>query len=69
MTGTLANHSQKALVVQRGSEICCLEGMLWITLEGDLKDHIIAAGETFVANHKGKVVLQALNLSSIFSLN
>jgi len=69
MTVKLSNNSQKSLAVRRGSEIVCLEGVLWITLDGDIRDHILAAGEKFTANRKGKVVLQALKNSSTFSLN
>ena len=69
MTVKLSNNSQKSLVVRRGSEIRCLEGVLWITQDGDIKDHILSAGEKYTANRKGKVVLQALKKSSTFSLN
>lgn len=69
MTVNLSQNAQRSLVVRRGSEIRCLEGMLWITQEGDLRDYILKAGETFVTDRKGKVVLQALNHSSTFSLN
>jgi hypothetical protein len=55
--------------VRCGTEIRCLEGMLWITQEGDLIDHIIERGDKFVVDRKGKVVLQGMNLPSTFSLN
>jgi len=69
MTLKLSQNDQKSLIVRRGSEIRCLEGMLWITQEGDFRDYILKAGDTFKTNRKGKVVLQALNRSSTFSLN
>jgi hypothetical protein len=60
---------QELFPVRRGTEIHCLEGMLWITQDGDLADHVIGGGEKFIVDRKGKVVLQALNTSSTFSLN
>jgi hypothetical protein len=55
--------------VRCGTEIRCLEGVLWITQEGDLTDYIVNCGEKFVVDRKGKVVLQGLNMPSAFSLN
>lgn len=69
MTVKLTSNSHRSLAVRRGSEIRCLEGVLWITQDGDVKDHILSAGEKFTADRKGKVVLQALKYSSTFSLN
>lgn len=69
MTVNLPQNAQKSLVVRSGSEIRCLEGMLWITQEGDVRDYILKAGDSFRTDRKGKVVLQALNHSSTFSLN
>lgn len=69
MTVNLPQNAQKSLVVRGGSEIRCLEGMLWITQEDDLRDYILKAGDSFRTDRKGKVVLQALNHSSTFSLN
>lgn len=69
MTVNLSQNAQKSLVIRRGAEIRCLEGMLWITQEGDFRDYILRAGDSFRTDRKGKVVLQALNHSSTFSLN
>lgn len=60
---------QKLPATRRGIEIRCLEGMLWITQEGDQADHLIQKGERFVVDRKGKVVLQGLKMPSTFSLN
>ncbi|MEZ0396760.1 MAG: DUF2917 domain-containing protein [Anaerolineales bacterium] len=69
MTVNLTQNAQRSLVIRRGAEIRCLEGVLWITQEGDLRDYILKPGETFVTDRKGKVVLQALKHASTFSLN
>lgn len=69
MTVNLSQNAQKSLIIRRGSEIRCLEGILWITQEGDFRDYILKAGDSFRTNRKGKVVLQALNHASTFSLN
>ncbi len=69
MTGNLPQNAQKSLIIRPGSEIRCLEGILWVTQEGDPRDYILEPGETFVTHRKGKVVLQALKHSSTFSLN
>lgn len=65
----IADKAHRLFPVRRGTEIYCLEGMLWITQDGDFTDHIIESGEKFIVNRKGNVVLQALNTASTFCLN
>ncbi len=36
-------------------------GDLWITQEGDLKDHIVKTGESFAINRPGVTLLNAMN--------
>jgi hypothetical protein len=64
-----ADKAQKLFPARLGTEIRCLEGMLWITQDGDFSDHILESGEKFIVNRKGNVVLQALNTTSTFCLN
>ncbi len=40
--------------------IVCLQGIIWVTQERDLRDHVLAAGEMFLISQPGKVVVQAL---------
>jgi hypothetical protein len=47
------NHSRPAAVR-------CLQGIVWVTQENDRDDSILAAGETFVPDHRGVVVAQAM---------
>ena len=54
---------------RRGDVIRCLNGTLWITQEGDLKDNIVDAGKSFWVTRRGSVVVQALeNSQFIYSL-
>ncbi len=55
---------------RRGDVINCLNGLLWITQEGDLKDYVLEAGRDFWVTKPGTVVLQALDDSQFkYSLN
>ena len=38
-------------------------GKLWITQEGDPKDYVLSAGDTFPLKHSGRVVIQAMEES------
>ena len=42
------------------TEIVCKKGILWLTQTGDGNDHILSAGEHFVSNHRGLVLIEAL---------
>ena len=48
-----------------GLLINCLEGVIWVTEEGDLNDRIIKAGERFLISGRGLVVLEALTDAQI----
>jgi hypothetical protein len=51
---------------QLESGIRVMEGMLWITEEGDPGDYLIGAGDTFVATRRGRVVIESLTPVSRF---
>lgn len=53
-----------ALRRARGQQIVCLRGELWITVDGDLEDHFVRAGETFVIDTAAPVVLSAVEDSA-----
>lgn len=41
-------------------QIACRSGSLWITLDGDLRDFIVEAGERFVADTHRQAIVYAL---------
>jgi hypothetical protein len=43
----------------------CLEGMVWITQEGDSRDHLLSAGQELRLEGLGRVVAEALKASRI----
>lgn len=47
-----------------GCTIQCRSGLLWITQEGDTRDHVIYAGERMKIESKGRVVVSAAKASS-----
>lgn len=55
---------------RRGDVISCVDGSLWITQEGDLKDYVLEAGKDFWVTKPGTVVVQALEHTQFkYSLN
>jgi hypothetical protein len=47
--------------------LTCHEGWIWLTREGDVKDHMLTAGRAVRLDRPGRVVVQALRPSR-FSL-
>ena len=43
-----------------GVRIQARKGVVWVTEDGEPKDHIVQPGETLVVNHAGRTVVQAL---------
>lgn len=43
-----------------GCRIECLEGTLWITQDGDLRDTCLSAGEHHIADRRPRLIVQAL---------
>jgi hypothetical protein len=44
----------------RWRAILCLDGMIWITQDGDPRDHLISAGEMFLISQDGEILVQGL---------
>ena len=44
-----------------GQRIEALDGRLWITMDGDLRDIVIDAGESFTVDRSTKVLLSAMS--------
>jgi hypothetical protein len=38
----------------------CKQGVLWVTRAGDINDYLLAPGDRYVPEKKGKVVIQAV---------
>lgn len=47
--------------------LTCLDGWIWLTLEGDVRDYMLTAGRSVRLDRPGRVVVQALRPSR-FSL-
>lgn len=61
--GTLWSHS----VHSSELTLTCHEGWIWLTREGDAKDHVLTAGRSVRLDRPGLVVVQALRTAR-FSL-
>jgi hypothetical protein len=46
---------------RRRDVIRCLQGRLWVTQEGDWRDHLLRAGEVFLAAKAGRILISALD--------
>jgi hypothetical protein len=49
----------------RGRAVVCLDGWLWITLDGDPRDIVVRAGERHVFEGPGRALVSALEPSSL----
>ena len=49
----------------RQLSISCHKGEFWLTQQGDPNDYLIATGQDFTVNRKGKVVIVALSSASL----
>ena len=46
-------------------EVRCSRGMLLVTLEGDVEDHVLPEGESFVTTRRGRLAVWALEASRL----
>ena len=46
--------------VIRGERFACLSGCVWVTVDGDIKDVVLSAGESWIADRAGHLMLTAL---------
>ena len=56
----LAPRQAVSVMVEAGAAIHALSGRIWLTQEGDTRDHCIAAGLTFCTDRAGKAVMSAV---------
>lgn len=64
-THELAQGATVALARPLGRRLECLSGCIWITLDYDERDHIVQAGESFVAASDQRALIHALEASRI----
>ena len=48
-----------------GVTIECLEGSVWVTLDGDRRDVVLDAGHTFNVDRKQRTLIQALDTARV----
>lgn len=61
----LAKRQGVTLTKARGSEVRCLRGDLWITQDGDQRDIVLRAGESFTLDRRGPAMVWALSDASV----
>jgi hypothetical protein len=53
------------LEAARGALVRCLEGLVWITQDGDRADHVVSAGDSFRVDRDGSVIVQATRAARV----
>jgi hypothetical protein len=48
-----------------GVEVRCVSGMVWVTVEGDVEDRVLSAGDSFVSARRGRVAMMAFRPSRV----
>ena len=48
-----------------GVTIECLEGSVWVTLDGDSRDVVLEAGQAFVVDRNQRTLIQALDAAHV----
>ncbi|TWO71133.1 DUF2917 domain-containing protein [Caenimonas sedimenti] len=64
--GPLTIDKGATLVVGRaaGTSVTCVSGSLWITHDGDVKDVLLDAGDTYHSERSGRMLVHGLAASS-----
>jgi hypothetical protein len=52
----------------RGRGVVVFDGKVWITQQGDPKDHIVSGGESFTFDHPGLALIEALEPARLVML-
>jgi len=55
----LPRHQHLEVVDGRGAAMRCLLGTLWVTQDGDPRDIVLGAGESFVLDRNGVAIVYA----------
>jgi hypothetical protein len=61
----LASGSTMVLCEPFGRRVECLDGCVWITLDGDPRDIVVEAGQTFTADRNQRALIHALEASLV----
>lgn len=61
----LAKNGSMVLSQPKGRVVECLEGCLWITLDGEVRDVVIEGGQRFCPDSNRRALIQALKPSRV----
>lgn len=61
----LAHRALQSFPDAAGLEFCCREGSVWVTLDGDPRDYILEAGESFTTAEHRRAVVYAFETSVV----
>lgn len=64
-THEIARHKILEVKQPLGVTIECLGGSVWVTLDGDSRDVVLDAGQSFVVDRNQRTLLQALDAARI----
>lgn len=56
----LAHNAPIRLMSARGVRICCTAGCVWLTVEGEAGDILLAAGESHLVHGRGLALLESI---------
>ena len=62
---SLAHQAMFEVSDAAGVQITCRQGSLWLTLDGDARDIVIDAGESFIAMEHRRALIYALTPSDL----
>lgn len=51
-----------------GAGFECRQGILWLTCDGDLHDHVLEPGQRFIPSRRGRIVIEAMR-ESLFTMS
>ena len=61
----LAKNGTITVLQPQGTVMECLEGCVWITLDGDVRDVVLEAGHSFRPDHNKRTLIHALESSRV----
>ncbi|MEO8922401.1 MAG: DUF2917 domain-containing protein [Caldimonas sp.] len=61
----LASNQILSIAKPLGTFVECLQGCVWITIDADRRDIVLAAGQTFTADRDDRSLIQALAFSRV----
>jgi hypothetical protein len=64
-TLTLPARAMYSLQDAEGLQLTCTEGSLWVTLDNDLRDIVLGAGDSFTLPDRRRAIVYALDASRL----